>query len=96
MIHYFNQQKKVQLEIYVKAFGVPSILLEDSDNSIFGNSGELLTQAKQTHWENKAEERSIIIDAFQMLFSNFHININPCNNWSIAPIIQILIQKLNQ
>jgi hypothetical protein len=41
------------------------------------------------HWENKAEERSIIIDAFQMLFSNFHININPCNNWSIAPIIQI-------
>jgi hypothetical protein len=89
MIHYFNQQKKVQLEIYVKAFGVPSILLEDSDNSIFGNSGELLTQAKQMHWENKAEERSIIIDAFQMLFSNFHININPCNNWSIAPIIQI-------
>jgi hypothetical protein len=77
-----------------KAFGVPSILLEDSDNSIFGNSGELLTQAKQMHWENKAEERSII-DAFQMLFSNFHININPCNNWSIAPIIQILIQKLN-
>jgi capsid portal protein len=54
-----------------KAFGVPSILLEDSDNSIFGNSGELLTQAKQMHWENKAEERSIIIDAFQMLFSNF-------------------------
>jgi hypothetical protein len=35
-----------------KAFGVPSILLEDSDNSIFGNS-ELLTQAKQMHWENK-------------------------------------------
>jgi hypothetical protein len=69
MIHYFNQQKKVQLEIYVKHF-VPSILLEDSDNSIFGNSGELLTQAKQMHWENKAEERSIIIDAFQMLFSN--------------------------
>jgi hypothetical protein len=41
-----------------KAFGVPSILLEDSDNSIFGNSGELLTQAKQMHWENKAEEHN--------------------------------------
>jgi hypothetical protein len=51
-----------------KAFGVPSILLEDSDNSIFGNSGELLTQAKQMHWENKAEERSIIIDAFKCYF----------------------------
>jgi hypothetical protein len=47
------------------------------------------------HWENKAEERSIIIDAFQMLFSN-SININPCNNWSIAPIIQISNTELNQ
>jgi hypothetical protein len=28
MIHYFNQQKKVQL--IRKAFGVPSILLEDN------------------------------------------------------------------
>jgi hypothetical protein len=70
-----------------KAFGVPSILLEDSDNSIFGNSGELLTQAKQMHWENKSEERSIIIDAFQMLFSKFHKPINPSNDWTIKPII---------
>jgi hypothetical protein len=67
MIHYFNQQKKVQLEIYVKHL-VPSILLEDSDNSIFGNSGELLTQAKQMHWENKAEERSIIMMLFKCYF----------------------------
>lgn len=71
-----------------KAFGVPSILVEDSDNSIFGNSGELLLQAKQMHWENKSEERDIIVDAFQMLFSNFHKPINPTNDWSIKPIIE--------
>lgn len=72
-----------------KAFGVPSILIEDSDNSIFGNSGELLTQAKLMHWQNKEEERSIITDAFQMLFTRFHTSINPSNDWTITPIIQI-------
>lgn len=78
-----------------KAFGVPSILLEDSDNSIFGNSGELLTQAKQMHWENKSEERSIIIDAFQMLFSKFYKQINPTNNWNIKPIIDTQIDTVD-
>ena len=40
------------------------------------------------HWENKEEERNIISDAFQMLFSKFHKPINPSNDWSITPIIQ--------
>jgi hypothetical protein len=71
-----------------KAFGIPSILIEDSDNSIFGNSGELLIQAKQMHWENKEEERNIITDAFELLFSKFHQPINPSNDWTITPIIQ--------
>ena len=71
-----------------KAFGIPSILIEDGDNSIFGNSGELLIQAKIMHWENKEEERNIISDAFQMLFSKFHKPINPSNDWTITPIIQ--------
>ncbi|PWB24658.1 hypothetical protein [Flavobacterium sp. HTF] len=72
-----------------KAFGVPSILIEDGDNSIFGQSGELLKEAKKTHWENKEEERNIITDTFQLLFSNFHTPINPFNNWKITPIIQM-------
>ena len=76
-----------------KAFGIPSILLEDSDNSIFGNSGELLVQAKLMHWDNKYEERSIIIDAFEMLFSKFHKNINPTNNWLIKSLIEKPITK---
>ncbi|MBC5836791.1 phage portal family protein [Flavobacterium muglaense] len=71
-----------------KAFGIPSILIEDSDNSIFGNSGELLLQAKQMHWDNKEEERQIIVEAFEMLFSNFAKPINPTNDWSITPIFK--------
>lgn len=78
-----------------KAFGVPSILIEDGDNSIFGQSGELLKEAKKTHWENKEEERNIISDAFQLLFSKFHTAINPNNNWTITPIIE-LTQTTNE
>lgn len=76
-----------------KAFGVPSILVEDGDNSIFGQSGELLKEAKKTHWENKSEERDILVDAFSTIFSNFHKPINPANNWNITPIITITENK---
>jgi len=72
-----------------KAFGVPSILIEDSDNSIFGDSGALLKQAKLTHWENKEEERNIVTEAFQRIFSRWHEPINPQNDWSITPIITL-------
>lgn len=72
----------------IDAFGVPSILVNQSDNSIFGNSGELLNQAKLMHWENKEEERQIITDAFETLFSKFATPINPSNDWTITPILK--------
>lgn len=75
-------------ENIIDAFNIPSILVNKSDNSIFGNSGELINVAKQMHWENKEEERNIISDAFQMLFSKFHQQINPSNNWTITPIMK--------
>lgn len=72
-----------------QAFGVPSILVEDSDSSIFGNSGELLKVAKQTFWEDKEEERTIISDVFKRIFSRWHEQINPENNWNIIPKITL-------
>lgn len=72
-----------------KAYGVPSILIDNSDNSIFGNSGELLKQAKIMHWENKEEERSIIVDAFKSIFKHFHQEINPDNNWNVIPMVEL-------
>lgn len=72
-----------------KAYGVPSILIDNSDNSIFGNSGELLKQAKVMHWENKDEERSIIIDALKSIFKHFHQQINPNNNWNVIPMVEL-------
>lgn len=84
----FEYTERSVKENIIDAFGVPSILVNNSDNSIFGNSGELLKQAKITHWENKEEERSIIIDAFKLIFTRFHKKVNPTNNWDIIPIIQ--------
>lgn len=85
----FESTEKSAKQNIIDAFFVPSILVNNSDNSIFGNSGELLKQAKLTHWENKEEERNTIIEAFELIFSNFHKPINPSNNWDITPIIQI-------
>ena len=85
----FESSEASSAKNIVKAFGVPSILIENSDHSIFGNSGEMLLQAKTLHWENKEEERQIVVEAFEMIFSNFHQIINPSNNWNITPIIQI-------
>ncbi len=74
----------------MSAFGVPPILIGDADStSLFGNSGELLKQAKMTHWENKEEERAIITEAFQAIFSRWHELINPENDWTITPIITV-------
>ncbi|MGQ2984859.1 hypothetical protein [Flavobacterium sp.] len=72
-----------------KAFGVPAILIEDNDNSIFGNSGELIIQAKKLHWEAKEEERANITEAFQTIFSRWHEPINPENDWTITPILTL-------
>lgn len=90
-----STEKSCKVNI-IDAFGVPSILVNSSDNSIFGNSGELLKQAKLTHWENKEEERNIITEAFQMIFSRFHLPINPSNNWNIIPIIQAETPTTNE
>jgi len=83
----FEYTDKSSKENIIEAYGVPSILINKNDNSIFGNSGELLKQAKVMHWENKEEERTIIIDAFKAVFRRFHQQINPTNNWNIIPMV---------
>ncbi|PZR18861.1 MAG: hypothetical protein DI539_16105 [Flavobacterium psychrophilum] len=81
--------ERVRVNI-INAFGVPSILVNNNnDGSIFGNSGELIRQAKVMHWENKEEERAIIQEAFKRIFSLWKDNINPSNDWTITPIIAL-------
>ncbi|MGD2113419.1 MAG: hypothetical protein PVG07_00090 [Acidobacteriota bacterium] len=48
-----------------KAFTVPLMLVSQTDNSLFGSSGEMLKEAKLQLWENREEER----DQFEEVFS---------------------------
>lgn len=55
-----------------KAFqNVPSILIENSDNSIFGQSGEMLKQAKLYYQEETADERRWIASEIRKLLKRF-------------------------
>ena len=84
----FQATEASSAENIMVAFGVPKILINlNSDNSIFGNSGELLKSAKMLHWEQKEEERQIIAEAFERIFKHWHEPINPANDWTIIPII---------
>ncbi|WP_418513709.1 hypothetical protein [Corallibacter sp.] len=54
-----------------KAFGVPLVLIDTSNDGLFGNSGEMLKEAKKQLWESKEEERNQIESVFQKLMKNF-------------------------
>ena len=54
-----------------KAFTVPLILVSQTDNSLFGSSGELLREAKVQLWESREEDRDQFEEAFSMLMKSF-------------------------
>lgn len=49
-----------------KAFTVPLMLVSQTDNSLFGSSGEMLKEAKLQLWETREEDR----DQFEEVFGN--------------------------
>jgi len=91
----FDDQKVAYTETssakkIMQAFGVHPILIGNDDSAtLFGNSGELYKQAQITHWNNKEEERAIIVEAFETIFSKWHEPINPANDWTITSIIAL-------
>lgn len=54
-----------------KAFTVPLVLVNPSDNSMFGNSGEMLKQAKLQLWESREEDRDQLEEVFQKLMESY-------------------------
>lgn len=47
---------------------IPSILIESPEASVFGQSGELLYQAKLTYWENQDATRKLLVESLVELF----------------------------
>ena len=83
----FDLTQRTSAKNIMTAFDIAPILIDSSDNSIFGGSGEMLRQARIYQWEKKDEERALIIDAFKRIFSRWHQPLN-INDWSILPIVQ--------
>lgn len=54
-----------------KAFTVPLMLVSQTDNSLFGSSGEMLKEAKLQLWESREEDRDQFEEAFSTLVKNF-------------------------
>lgn len=54
-----------------KAMEVPLMLVDNSDSSLFGGSGELLREAKLQLWESREEDRDQLKGAIKMLIDRF-------------------------
>lgn len=54
-----------------KAFSVPLVLVSPSDNSMFGNSGEMLKEAKRQLFESREEDRDQLEEVFIMIMKKF-------------------------
>jgi hypothetical protein len=54
-----------------KAFVVPLILVSQTDNSMFGSSGDLLQEAKIQLWESREEDRDQFEEVFTDLIKKF-------------------------
>lgn len=66
-----HTEKSISNNIRKVFNNVPSILVENSDNSIFGQSGELLTQAKIFYQEQTVNNRRIIEVFLKRIFKKY-------------------------
>lgn len=73
----FEYSDKKTEDSICKAFMVPKMLVNSSDNSLFGSSGELIREAKKQLWENKEEDRNRFEEVFSMLLNEQLVIISP-------------------
>lgn len=64
LFEYSDSQARKNIAL---AFEVPMGLIDVSDTSLFGNSGELLKSMKTILFESREEDRDIIVEALEML-----------------------------
>ena len=69
LFKYSDEQARKNIAL---AFGVPLGLIDVSESSLYGQSGELIKQMKLQLWESREEERDQIEEVFQLLISDFH------------------------
>lgn len=55
-----------------KAYTVPLMLVSQTDNSLFGSSGEMLREAKVQLWETREEDRKQFEEVFKKIMKKWH------------------------
>lgn len=70
----------------IKAWSVPKELVQTQNKQGLNASGAEKRQAIQELNDNTSEERNEISRTLETIFSNFYININPSNDWSILEV----------
>lgn len=78
-----------------KAFGVPMLLIDTTNDGLFGNSGEMLFEAKKQLWESREEERDLIEEAFLKLINNWKDEA-PSDLKIISPFEEISDEKTGE
>lgn len=68
LFKYSDEQARKNIAL---AFEVPLSLVDVSDSSLFGNSGELIKQMKVLLWESQEEPRDMIEEAFNRITKNW-------------------------
>jgi len=67
----FEYSDKQAEKSICKAFTVPLMLVSQTDNSLFGSSGEMLKEAKVQLWESREEDRDQFEEVFASLMKLF-------------------------
>lgn len=79
-----STERSVEARI-IKGFSIPRELVNPEKSSGLSNGGEK-KQAIREFNDNTAPERLELSETFAEIFSRFHIDINPANNWNIIPV----------
>lgn len=68
LFEYSDMQARKNIAL---AYGVPLGLIDVSETSLFGNSGELIKQMNVQLWDSREEERDVIEEVFNRLMKNW-------------------------
>lgn len=82
MFEYSDKMARANIALSME---VPAILLDSSNTSLFGNSGELLKQARIELFENREEERDLLEETFAKLLENSVFDVPTVNLQIINP-----------
>ena len=77
-------EKSVEARI-IKGFSVPKELINAEKSSGLSNGGEKKEAIREFN-DNTASERLALSEAFEEIFANYYVAVNPSANWNIIPV----------